>query len=331
MESLYEEWPTLLLVLFVTVVSYAISIWLDHESLSHQIAEHLAIALVVALVLMVTVEIKAKQRTTRLTQDFAERTSKEIKEYRDSVASEVWKATCERAVPKEIVKLLDGILKYDIVKEDCQYVFTFLSYPRKAEVSAVSLLSGEASSGQEEVLVLRRELTYHVRNLTDREVDYSASSTILSEFPDIEALDDGAAVVIPRHLAMKIDEKPIDLDSAEHPLLSEYGGYPHRKLAKPIRIAPEGRASVYICSEEEIRHRGKSSYIQINPMINVTIMIKNHLNDRIKILPASLNHPNWKDFLEGATGVFTYRGGMLPGQGIRLSWIPLEQEKGRLL
>src|SRR5258708_339556 len=85
----------------------------DRRDFAREIFVHLAIAFVVAVVIIVTVESSSASRTRR-----------EVREYRDSVAREVWQAIFGRLGPPEITKELDTILKATVVKDNCRYVLT---------------------------------------------------------------------------------------------------------------------------------------------------------------------------------------------------------------
>jgi hypothetical protein len=74
------------------------------EEFWSELEKHAAIAFVLAFIVIVAVEIYATEQTRR-----------EIREYRDSVANEVWKAISGRQVPKMLTQELEAVLKTDIV------------------------------------------------------------------------------------------------------------------------------------------------------------------------------------------------------------------------
>jgi hypothetical protein len=255
---------------------------------------HISISFVVAIIIIVTVELYSASRTRR-----------EILEYRDSIAHEVWTALSGRLVPSEIVDEIRGILKADVVKEDARYVLTFMRH------------DGMPS----DTIVLQRKLTYILRNVTGRRVIHTIRSTIHSVRPDVQCQEksSGAKMTLPRHREFKIDGRVVDL--VEGLTLFRNARNQLRDLRFGIELGRKhDSAEIFFLTEEPVPISGDNTYMQTVPVTGLTVSIENKIDDLIKVREVDLAHPNYQEFVAGPDGVFRYPGGILPGQSFTIAW-----------
>lgn len=256
---------------------------------------HLSIAFVVSIIIIVTVEFYAARRTKR-----------EILEYRKSVAKEVWQAILGRLIPPSITRELDGILKADVVKEDCRYVLT-LKPPYKGM--------------SEDLLVIQREILYTLKNITSEAIAYPITSFIANAHDDIPVEDvNGTKFMVPRHIAIRINDE-VPEGGIDNVVGKDEKGRP-RNLEHVVMLSDQGRVQVYLCNEEPMEVRGTNVYTTLTLVDALTVIVKNDYSQKVMVNPLRLHHPNWKDFKPGADGVYKYVGGLLPGQSFGVSWEP---------
>jgi hypothetical protein len=264
----------------------------DRRDFAREICVHLAIAFVVAVIIIVTVESSSASRTRR-----------EVRDYRDAVAREVWQAIFGRLVPQEIAKELDTIMKATVVKDDCRYVLT---------------LKPAYTGMKEGFLVIRREVTYTLRNITNHRMTHPINVSIHNEYEDMNAQDeDGTAITLPRHLDLKIDKATPPGGIAAFLKDDEFGR--KRKLDYDINLGPGEAKELYLCNEEQARVTDQNLYVQLGFVISLQLFIQNH-HPGIVVDQAQLHHPNWKSFTPGADGTYRHIGAILPGQSFVVRW-----------
>jgi hypothetical protein len=270
---------------------------LQHRDDLSEAALHLAIAFVVAIVIIITVEIYSSRRTHR-----------EINQYRDSIAREVWSALSGRLVPPTIVDEIQGILKAQAIKENVSYTLTFMRY------------EGLPSNA----IVLQRKLAYTVRNLTRRRISHPIRSMIQNVRQDVTChTKAGVTLTLPRHVELRVDGVVVPLSEDAKTLQKNSQGQ-LRNLVYDVDLGKtKDRAEVYIFTEEQLLIGGENHYLQLVPVTGLTVTVENKLEDVIKVRDVQLGHPNWSEFVPGADGVYRYNGAVLPGQGIAISWEPV--------
>jgi hypothetical protein len=263
---------------------------------------HLSIAFVVAIVIVFTVELYSAARTRR-----------EITEYREAVAREVWTALSGRLVPPQIVDEIHGILKADAIKDDVQYVLTFLRYEGLPP----------------DLIVLRRNVSYTIRNVTRRKVAHPVRSLIHSVYPDMVCRDkSGAHVTVPRHIEFKIDGQSIQLNEASKTLHKNRHGH-LRDLRYDVDLGrTKSSVRVFISTEEQVPLSGSNAYIQTVPVTNLTVSVENKIDDVIRVIEVQLAHPNYEEFSKDENGTYRYAGGILPGRSLAVLWEPLSPTGG---
>jgi hypothetical protein len=263
---------------------------------------HLAMACFVAIVIILTVEMYSSSRTRR-----------EIMDYRDSIAKEVWSAMAGRLIPSGIVDEIQGILKAEAIKDDVHYTLTFLTYPGLPD----------------DIVVLQRKMTYTIRNMTGRHVIHTVRSLIHNTDPEAHCTDKtGAAIKLPRHVELQVNGKLIPLGEHEKTLRRNKYSQLH-DLVYDIELGRRNdHADVFVWSEEPIRLSGSNPYVQTVPVTGLTVRVENRIEDRVKVQDVKLAHPNWQEFKPDADGVYRYTGALLPGQAFSIHWESVQAGEG---
>jgi len=254
------------------------------------LGQHVALALFVAGFLILFVEIRSRQERR-----------KEAELYINRVAENVWKAVSGRLVPDEICKEIDGVLKCDVLKNDCQYTIT-IGVPYE-KVNADSL-------------VVRREVSYAALNLTGvGPITYPLRASIRNILSDIEVELDGVKVTLPRHIRFKIDGK----DIPEEEYLGSDNG---RELHYDLSIARDKARNVYLVWDEICKLTDTNIYMTGTPMRNLRVSVINRVPEKLEIKAVHLLHPRATDFRQTQDNLWIFDGGVLPGQAFTISWGP---------
>jgi hypothetical protein len=253
---------------------------------------HLAVAFVVAFTVISSVEIYSSVRRRR-----------EVREHERKLAISVWKAIFERFIPESIVNELEGIVKAEVIKEECKYTLTFCRpYPDLVN----------------EHIILKREVSYRLRNIRNRLVEAKVRSVISSEQPDRTVTDrSGNHVVVPRHVRIDVDGVTLPLDQ----FVSTDDRGQARVLECPVKVGRnQAPIEVYLCNEEVVPMCGINWYLQLTPIHHLTVEVRNNCEDLVEILDVQYNHPNWAEVKRKPGWVYEYQGGILPGQSFQVSW-----------
>jgi len=264
-----------------------------------EFALHLAVSLLVAFTVIVSVEIYASQRKKQ-----------ESREHEKNLAISVWKAIFERFIPEGVVRELEGIVKTEAIKEDCRYVLTFLRpYLNMAE----------------DRIVLRREARFKVRNIKNKTIDYPLRASITDEQEDCLVQDrDGKEVIVPRHLSAVVNNVVLPLES----IVTVNERNQKRNLEYIVSIdRDQAPIDVYLASEEMVPLQGLNAYLQLTPIHDLTVEVRNNCEELIEILGVQFNHPNVAGVKKSPEWVYEYKGGILPGQGFQVSWKARTRQK----
>jgi len=233
--------------------------WESH-TFGQRLRQHTALALLVSVILLVTVEWHTRTQIRR-----------EVQAYRDQVGRDVWSAVSGRLVKEPIAREIDDILKSEIVRHECDYTLTFMTYP------------GLPS----DYIVLKREVTYKLRNLTNKQgYRFPLMSSILSSVPDITCKDqEGNDIVLPGHRQFCEDGKQVDLSKALMPEDKRCIRY-EVELPKDYDQFVE----IYLDSDEVVTRTGANSYTFVSPTIDLEVTVHNRIPDQIKLTGVYIHH-----------------------------------------
>lgn len=281
------------------IVNYLVAELATWEAVSfwQRLKQHLALAILITVILVVTVEWHTRAEIRR-----------EVQAYREQVGRDVWSAISGRLVQEPISREIDRILKQDVVRDECAYTLTLMCYDGMPE----------------DLIVIRRELTYKLHNLTHQE-DYSSAvrSYIQSAVGDIQCTDpEGNSIIAPGHRKLYVRGQQISMDKC----LSKED---KRKLEYQVELPKEYRdfVEVYMDSDEVVDLTGGNTYVFMRPTIDLEVTVRNEIPDRVSVTTLIMHHPRSQEFRRRPDGVWEFKGGILPGQGFAIQW--QEVKKGK--
>jgi len=264
-----------------------------------EICLHVSIAFMVAFILTLLVEYNAKLISDR-----------EARRQQSKIASNVYSAVMDRLVPPVVARELESILKKPVVKELCIYTLSFLRP-----------YAGLGPS----YFVLRREVTFHLKNLLTHALDYPLDSYIEKEFIESKLVSDGDRhFAVPRHIKLTVKGEEIKLRDGLN--LHVEKRYIH--LEHSVNLAAGETVEIYLSGEEVMPlNDGKSTYVQLTPITNLEVVVHNNYEEKLSIGGIQLNHPRWESFKPSQDGIYRFSGGILPGQGFEITWHSKEKSK----
>jgi hypothetical protein len=253
---------------------------------------HLAVSLLVAFTVIVSVEVYASARKRA-----------EVREHEKNLAISIWKTIFERFIPEGVVRELEGIVKTDAIKESCSYTLTF---------------SRPYSNLPQDCVILRRAVRFKIRNIRNKLIEFPLRSFITDEQEDFVAYDrEGRASTVPRHIEALVNDVRLPMDEVVK--ANERGQ--KRNLEYDITIGRDQEpVDVYMSAEEMVPLRGLNAYMQLTPIHDLSVEVRNNCEDYVRILGVQFNHPNFAGFKKRPEGLYEYKGGVLPGQGFLVTW-----------
>jgi hypothetical protein len=267
------------------------------ETFARELTRHAALALFIAGLLILAVDIHTRRSARIEAARDREETRKDIAAYTRGVAENVWKAVSGRSVPDEICKEIDGILKCDVVKENCQYVIT------------IGLPYENVPDG---LIVIRREVSYFARNLTGMQTVYPLRSRIENVLPDVRVKRDGIEMTLPKHIKCAVADENIPSEkylSPDNP----------RLLSCDITLEKDSGKHIYLVWDELCKTTDVNVYTTLTPMKDLTVRVIK-MSEKVVIKEVLLHHPRPTDFLMTQDNLWEFKGGVLPGQAFSISW-----------
>jgi hypothetical protein len=172
-------------------------------------------------------------------------------------------------------------------------------------------------------LVLKRGMFGCYVNITSKAINYQFRATIVSAYQRREVtLRDGTQSNVPRHCYLSVDKEEVPLSEAANGNIKiEEDG--HRiALEHTLHLPSGGSKAVYIESEEVMSLEDSNTYTQMIPLEGLTVRVDNQYPERVQVVNVGLHHPNWAEFKPDEDGVYTFKGGVLAGQGFGVTWKP---------
>lgn len=265
---------------------------------------HAAIALGVAGLLILSVEIYTKRNLRREFGDFTRSletrfsmTANALEAYQKQIAESVWSALSKRLIPRAISSEVERIIKTTVVMEDRLYTLT---------IGAL-----QSSDLPPDTFILRRELSFTVRNVSGEEgYPYQFRSRIVNPVEDLTITQNGETLRLPCHRLLKVNDETIDLSNAS--------GSDKRRIAYVIVLPKDGTARICTVHEEPCRFTDTQVFATSVPVNRLTLRIINNYPN-IEVVNVTLYHPT-ASFENRQQGLWIYNGGLLPGQGFAVSW-----------
>lgn len=291
--SLKSLWKTIILLLLLSTLSFGAAWKVPDAELPFpkKLLEHLSLAFAVSLIVLLAVELEAR----RLHR-------KELSEYRDLLAADVWHAISSRSLPVSVIGQIDGLLKATVVKEKCHYTVTIR--PRLPGLPA-------------DHLIVNRQVVYRLHNISHNRIDYTIRSRIISQLDDFQVRDDTNApeYTVPRHVEFKVNNKDLLDESLKQDELGR-----SRALSREIELEPDQRVDVYLNSDDVVPARSEMLIAQTTLVDNVSVTLLNQATDIVEAPVAHFLHPDGERCTPHSDGVYRIDRGFLPGQGFMVSW-----------
>ncbi len=273
------------------------------------IIHDLTIALIVSLTVFI---VEARLRNLHLEQ----------------VQANVWQSTLKSMLPEELAEEITMLIKEPVFRENIRYGLTICPYKTKEGLI------------DENLVVIRRELRYTARNITDTKRDYSIKSIVedrhsllfsdddppqpVGELPILE-IDDRKVQLVPwlrrprsgfQNLVKDLKDRFLErrterlIVDKEDRVIS---------FSRNISIPPRGSAKIYYIGEEVLRlTERKNTYVLLRPGVNLFVNVANSFPEKVKHIDISLNHR--RDFETDHVLSRRFEGGILPGQSFEVEW-----------
>jgi hypothetical protein len=277
----------------------------QRESAAHEILFHISLALAVAAVLLLLVEIRVKRlneiETDRHRTDMSDR----IDQYKTAIADNVWNAVSGQIVPSEVVTEIRRMLGFSTIRKDCAYTIILNEAPNIDRKQAG------------ELMLIRRRLSYTIESLGagQKEPDHSINSS----FDGSATLKDQVGNIYPRFSKFMVDRT----------IPPAYQGKSNITQIRHEVKMDNRPIPVLIETEELYPIEDYIVYIHTSPAIGLTVEVVNTLGDRILIADVSLTSHAVNRRLEPVSPLDThgccvdnrweYRGALLPGQGFTIT------------
>lgn len=251
----------------------------------------------------------------------------------EQIQANVLQAALSIALPKALANELIMIIKEPIYRHDLRYHVTILPFRPKTREEPYTKTLGDP----EEYLVLQREISYSLKNMTAHSQEYEVKSISDNKY-GIPVEKDDVCIKINKKKVRLMSNCSSEKESAWTALvrwLLQVGGpprLPSRNLqvqekkiesCHKIKIPPRGTREVYIKSQEILRVGERNSiFTFLWPSVNLYLILSNAFPDRIESMKAELNHRPKAELIPELENTYIFKGGLLPGQSFEVSWEP---------
>jgi len=248
----------------------------------------------------------------------------ELESFRKKITDNVWQAVCSRLVPEEVTKQIEGVLQLNFVKENVRYVITLESLPGQLED-----IQGE----ENEWVLLKRELSFSIRNISGRSINYPFETTILTTADkrknikihtnNHHGFQHDQALQFPRHALLSIRGEEQTLEKPENPTINSQ-----------IALDPGDSCEISHTCFELLRNNDEAYYVQTVPLIGLDVTVRNSIPHRVNVEKVYLSHPDRKYFVSkpmqgnAKRYVFEHKA-ILPGQMFSVRWEEVAGEDGQ--
>lgn len=263
---------------------------------------HLALALTIAAVLILTVESITRYMTNRELRANTDSLIGELQTHAETVATNVWKGIFNRLVPQKIAEEVQQILKSDVCRINPEYTVIFAHTPD------LHLPDG--------FVVVKRRFYYRLWNLTSGQCDYPIRITVTSPMGDISVrtTKGDEICVFPRILKLTVRKEEIPLDDSQR-----------TAVVLPVKLNKMETANdaweVYSEVEELYNVTDTALYILAAPCYDLRLDIVNEVPTLLELQRESVRLTNGSERLrETSPDRWTCHTGVLSGTALALSW-----------
>ena len=276
---------------------------LQLRGVAYEIASHLVVAFLVAAIVIGAFEAQLREINEQ-----------EQARVREELARDVWRAVFHKDLPREIVHQFEVIAESNFAKRDANYHITLSDVPGK--------LTGHVEGEEENWILVRRELRFHICNLADDKRTYSFTSQILTTADkciQVEISENkhkfpvGQRLNFPRHNFLRIGETTRDCN--QHAL----------ELRETIELQAKGECEFVHVAFEILRINDVVEYPQRVSVVGLEVRVINDVPHRLVVEEVHLPHPEREHFKRKASDAngqwWAFSGkALLPGQGFSVTW-----------
>jgi hypothetical protein len=229
--------------------------------------------------------------------------SKRAQQDKEEISRNVWNAIFDRLVPEEIGAEIQRILKSDICRINPRYVVTLAHNPY--------------SDLPSDHIIVKRELSYRLHNLTGGETQYPITIRVLSHAGEFTLADpNGAAINLPRITAVRIGKEEISLTASQRVFFSEVKMLPRMDT-------DEDAWEIYSEVEEVYTTNDRALYVLTAPCYELELQVLNQIPHLVKLQTENTYLTIDRDRLKKiAPDRWRAQGGILSGTALSLSWEP---------
>lgn len=273
------------------------------ETVAYELGIHLVMAGIVALIIIYFVERQVRAFNHR-----------ELTEFRNVIAGDVWRAVCNRLVPKEVTDQIAAILQYDFIKKAVRYTIVLEELPGK--------LVGRSSGEDNSLVLLKRELRFTVENISSIDgITYlfrsksSADKMMKIEVASgKEGFSVGEHLSFPRHEFLSVRGVKVTVKEKGSLLLEH-----------PIELMKGESCEIIHTTYEILSATDEAYYVQRTPVIGFEVTVSNRITNRTLIDKVYLSHPEREKFFQrpahGDDQVWAFPDkAILPGQMFAVRW-----------
>lgn len=254
---------------------------------------HATNALIVAGILLIFVE----HRRMRLIEE-------QHRIHKTEIATSVFRSMSNLMIPDQIVKQLESLLEYKVIKTNCRYTITFEALP--GEILADSIPKGL------QCILVRRALRFKALNISSETITHQIRQLIYPSGIEVKKSDGSPAY---EHAVLEVGGKNV-LGEAK---LSSDG----KSLVYELRLMPNTPQEVYTVGMEVKLASDTNFYGQLQPVTDLEINIKNKLSGSLRVAAVTVHHPQEQELSVDPDdpGHFIFPRAMLPGQSFSIEWI----------
>jgi hypothetical protein len=276
------------------------------EYLGRQTSEHFAEALLLAAMMIITVEGLTRYMASKEVWENQDSLSREIRSQADRVSENVWNAIFHRLVPPQIATEVKKILKADVCRIRPEYTLI--------------LTMGGYIDVPEGYIVVRRQLYYRLHNLTGEQIENTIPIRVYDPNGDRTLTSpDGSKVVLPRICELKVKKAPVPISDGQRTSVDH--------TVKLPRMETESEA-IEIYSEVEglMLLNDRALYSQSSPCYDLELAVINEIPYLVKIIENNVYISTAEDRLRQKTSnTWICEGGLLPGGALSVSWRALKR------
>lgn len=272
-------------------------------------AGHLAEALLLAAVMIVAVEGPTRYLSARQEENFVERISSGFTDQVYEISANVWNAIFRKLVPDPIAIEVQKVLKSDICRLRPNYIIT--------------LSDGPYLGLRDDEIIVRRQLSYRLMNLTGDALEYPLKFTVKSHTEDRPfTLPNGLPVVLPRIVEVRVRQKKCDLDDSSRLQFKE-------TVPLPAMSSEAQSWEVYSDIEEVLKTSDRTLYVQTAPCTGIDVLVINN-SKKVNVLRDNVYLTSGTERLVSSMdGRWSYDGGLLSGTGLSVAWEPVPSSKAQ--